>query len=1001
MGTFRHIDPRRSFAAKLAAAVLGTVGLLLVTMLLMVRAETRGQIERVAEDAVVRARQGFEESERMRREQLARRASVFTDNRRTMALLEAAIEAGDTTFLANQIGYALQLTRFDSTSLTVLTDAAGDPLLTFMGATPVAGHDPADVAPLASELLDRLAPELTAYRLVDGALYTVRVAVLEMAGRVVGSTAFGQPIRDEDAAALGRLVGAEVCFVAGDRCVAGTSVARSELAEPLAALAAGARATGKRAGARWELVSEPLAADGPASWRFAMAVPLEPVLAPFDRILRALALGAAGALALALFLGVALARGLARPIHTLVHATGRVGRGEYDTRVPESSSDEVGQLARAFNAMTEGLALKEQYRGVLDKVVSRDVAEELLRGELTLGGESREVTVLFADIRGFTALTEGMAPQAVIALLNETMARLSDAVEEAGGVVDKYMGDEIMAVFGAPLVQPDHAAHAVRAALGMQRSLDRLNAERAGRGAPPVTVGVGLHTGEAVAGNMGSPSRLNYTVVGESVNLAARLCSAAEAGQILISHVTRDRVGAGPFRIGPADSRALKGFTRPVDVYRVTPGGPEGRGAPDGVAATAWAMALWGVLVASGAAAAGADAQTLPTLQELGVEWISDDGAVQLGAGGRMDLEGYVPGSAPPWLIPETEPFVAGRARLFADLFVGRHVFSSLELRIDRGEEPRAGPLDARIDQAFVRLGPAGPVSLQLGKFVSPFGGWPQRHHTIDDPFVRPPIMYEHRTMVRSDVVPGTTAAFIDWKDDVPRDFRPRGAPPIWGAPYQWGGMLLGGRGPVTFRAAAMNSAPSSEPAAWGWDAGRFRHPSWVINTGIRLSPELRVGGSYNRGPYLETAVEGPLDPATTAEDHVQELFGFEAVYARGPLVVRGEAVADRWEVPNVAENVWDVSYYVEGRYVAAAGAYVAGRWGAIRFNELAEGGPAYGSLSPDSRWDYDARRLQVAAGYRIARNLGATAEYMVNRTDDPAGDAVGNLFSVQLWWRY
>ncbi len=107
MALFRYLDPRRSFAAKLTAAVLGTVGVLLVVMLVVLQVETRGQIEQVAEEAVLRARQAFEESERMRREQLARRASVFTDNRRTIALLEAAIEAGDTTFLANQISYAL------------------------------------------------------------------------------------------------------------------------------------------------------------------------------------------------------------------------------------------------------------------------------------------------------------------------------------------------------------------------------------------------------------------------------------------------------------------------------------------------------------------------------------------------------------------------------------------------------------------------------------------------------------------------------------------------------------------------------------------------------------------------------------------------------------------------------------------------------------------------------------------------------------------------------
>lgn len=801
-------------------------------------------------------------------------------------------------------------------------------------------------------------------------------------------------------------------------------MARSELTEPLTALEPGVRTMGKRRGERWELVAEPLTDGGPESWRFAMAVPLEPVLAAFDRIRRSLAFGAAGALLLAVLAGTVLARGLAGPIRTLVRATVRVGRGEYDTRVPEESEDEVGQLARAFNEMTEGLALKEQYRGVLDKVVSPDVAAELMRGELTLGGESREVTVLFADIRGFTAITEGMPPQGVIALLNETMAALGNAVERAGGVVDKYVGDEIMAVFGAPLVQRDHARRAVRAALDIQEAMGALGEDRVARGAASVAVGVGLHTGEAVAGNMGSPSRLNYTVVGESVNLASRLFSAAGPGEILTSGVTRGRLAeagvsvdgsAQGFVIRAAGSREMKGFRRSVDVYEIVARPEDAAARPGGStarAATLPVVLLQGALATAMAAGlawpAPAAAQALPTLRDAGLEWISEDGAVQLGLSGRMDLEGYLPGDSPPWIIPETSAFVAGRARLFADLFAGRYVQSSVELRVDRGEEPRAGPLEARMDQAFVRLGPlsAGSTvaaSVQLGKFVSAFGGWAQRHHTTRDPFVRPPIMYDHRTMVIAGIAPGSTAGFVAWKDDIPRDFRPIGAPPMWGAPYQWGAMLMGGGGPLAFRAAAMNSAPSSEPEAWAWDADRLRRPSWVAHLGYQLSPALRLGGSYNRGPYLETPVEGALNAGREEADYVQELFGVEAVIARGGLTLRGEALADRWEVPNVPEDAWDLSYYVEGQYDVAAGAYVAARWGAIWFNELGEGdgGSALYGGSDDLRWDYNVRRLQLAAGYRVARDVGVQAEYMLNGSDDPAEDSAGSLLSLQLWWQY
>jgi class 3 adenylate cyclase len=1036
----RVLDPRSSFAAKVAVALLGTVGLLLAVMLLVVQAETRGQVEQVTDQAIEQARRAFEESEERRREQLAQRAEVFVGSRRTMALLEGAIEAGDIPRdLVGELIYNLDLAGFeDTTTLAVLTDPNAEPVITLLGLAPTDAVDPSAIAPLTRALLDRYATDLTGYRLVNGELYTVRSEALVLSGRLIGTAAFGLPIRDEDAEALGRVVGAEVCFVAGGQCVAGTPTARAELAPRLAGIAeAGGRTMATHDDARWEFVADPLTAEGPTEGRLAMAVPLEPELAPFDRIRRSLAIGSAGALALALFLAVLISRGLTRPVRTLVEATRKVGRGEYDTRVPADARDEIGQLAESFNAMTEGLALKEQYRGVLDKVVSRDVAEELLRGEVRLGGENREVTVLFADIRGFTELTEGMAPQEVIGLLNETMERLSTAVEECGGVVDKYVGDEVMAVFGAPLAQPDHAVRAARAAVAMQVAMDEVNEARRRRDERPVRIGVGVHCGEVVAGNMGSTNRLNYTVLGESVNLAARLCAVAGPGEILVSDPIRERL-PGDATVHPAGERDLKGFSRPVPVFRVSgvpePGagdrvagvaGRDGGGPGDGSDAGgsgagsgpgrrnpgAGRIALMAAIAAAGAVLGpgpAAVAQSAPTLSELGLEWISPGGTVQLGLSGRLDLEGYLPtGDEEPWIIPTSDPFFAGRARLFGDAFIGSKLFLSTELRVDRGEEPRPGPWDARIDQAFLRVGPFTGAFVQLGKFVSPFGGWPQRHHTARDPFIRPPAMYDYRTMICAGIAPATTGGFVEWKDEIgaggaPFDFRPIGAPPIWGAPYQWGAMLTGAMGEVTYRVAAMNSAPSSEPEAWEWNADGARHPSLVANVGVRLSPALRVSASYNRGPYLDPAIEGTANfPASWSyASYVQELFAVEAVYAVGPWTVRGEGVADRWEVPNVPENVWDFSYYVEAQRDIAAGAYVAARFGQILFNELG-GGDGYVSGGDDDRWDYPFTRLQLAGGYRLLRNVGVQAEYMLNHTADPAGDPADDLVSVQLWWQY
>ena len=214
--------------------------------------------------------------------------------------------------------------------------------------------------------------------------------------------------------------------------------------------------------------------------------------------------------------------------------------------------------------MAEGLALKERYRSVLDVVADRRIADELVRGRLELGGEPRQVTVVFCDIRGFTARTEGMPPGDVVQLLNEHMTALAQVVHEHHGVVDKYMGDAVMALFGAPRATSGDAANAVRAAWGMLRAREELNR----RSARPIQVGIGVASGLVIAGCMGSADRLSYTVVGERVTLAARLCAQAGPGEIMIDDATRRALGdAADAELLPPQS--LKGFSAPVVAYRV------------------------------------------------------------------------------------------------------------------------------------------------------------------------------------------------------------------------------------------------------------------------------------------------------------------------------------------------------------------------------------------------------------------------------------------------
>jgi class 3 adenylate cyclase len=270
------------------------------------------------------------------------------------------------------------------------------------------------------------------------------------------------------------------------------------------------------------------------------------------------------ALLVAFALSGLIARGLGEPVERLVEATSEIQRGNLDVRVPVRGHDELARLGTAFNGMAADLALKERYRSVLDLVADRSVAEQLLRGEVTLGGELREATVLFADICGFTAMSEHMAPAEVIALLNEHMTVLTGVVHAHGGVVDKFVGDALMAIFGVPRAGDHDARRAVSAARHMLAERTALNA-RTGR---DIAISIGIASGPMVAGCMGSSARLNYTVLGARVNLAARLCTEAAPMTVLIDDVTRRALGED-VTVVAQPALSLRGFSAPVDAWRV------------------------------------------------------------------------------------------------------------------------------------------------------------------------------------------------------------------------------------------------------------------------------------------------------------------------------------------------------------------------------------------------------------------------------------------------
>ncbi|MCP4399764.1 MAG: CHASE2 domain-containing protein [bacterium] len=211
--------------------------------------------------------------------------------------------------------------------------------------------------------------------------------------------------------------------------------------------------------------------------------------------------------------------------------------------------------------------------GAFSHYVPKGVVKELLKHPeaLTLGGEKRTVTMLFSDVRGFTTISEGMAPEELVALLNEYLTEMTAIVLDAGGIIDKYEGDAIMAEFGAPLPLPDHADRAVAAALAMQRRLRELRERWAERNLPELSCRIGINSGEVVLGNMGSDQMFDYTVMGDDVNLASRLEGANKNYNtfLMISEASYMALTPGRFRTRALDLIKVKGKTRAVKVFEV------------------------------------------------------------------------------------------------------------------------------------------------------------------------------------------------------------------------------------------------------------------------------------------------------------------------------------------------------------------------------------------------------------------------------------------------
>ncbi len=433
---------------------------------------------------------------------------------------------------------------------------------------------PRDLEPLEEALETNEAA--TAIAEVAGGLFQL-VAVPVLGPDTIGFLVLGHAVDDAFAARLKQDTGSDISFVTESEVFASSwphAVRQNALPSPQQ---------------RAELLTQPAQNHLLRSGQGRLLTRVEPVtaslgepvfaliqgsydqaLAPLRSLQRRIAAIGAAALAGALLVGIALAGGITSPVKSLVAGMREVLAGNLRYRSRIEREDEIGFLARSFNEMVSGLEERERIKDTFGRFVSREVADAVLGGHVPLAGERREVSILFQDIRGFTAISEKLDPTTLLRVLNRFFTQAVAAVEAEGGVVKQFTGDGVMALFGVPNAVPDHAERAVRAALGIVKRLKSLNAEFASQELPTIAIGAGIHMGEVVAGLIGPDERVEYGVVGDAVNLASRIESMTKelAAVVLVSQDIADRLGPGFVR-GRSARLPVKGSRQSVQVVEI------------------------------------------------------------------------------------------------------------------------------------------------------------------------------------------------------------------------------------------------------------------------------------------------------------------------------------------------------------------------------------------------------------------------------------------------
>jgi class 3 adenylate cyclase len=263
---------------------------------------------------------------------------------------------------------------------------------------------------------------------------------------------------------------------------------------------------------------------------------------------------------------------ITRPINEIVREMKNMTKGKPSHYAVVRTKDEIGKLGEGFNRMVDGLREREKIKSLFGQYLTREISDEILNGHVDLGGDLYNATILFADIRNFTSISEKMTPKEVVDFLNSYLSGMIDVIIANNGIIDKFMGDGILAVFGVPVSSEDHAESGIKAALAMNEKLDELNRERSASGQFPIKIGIGVHSGPVIGGNLGNSNKLEYTVIGDTVNVASRIENLTKRyeSSLIISGTTYEEISPQmkkKVNMKAIANAEIRGKAKPLTLY--------------------------------------------------------------------------------------------------------------------------------------------------------------------------------------------------------------------------------------------------------------------------------------------------------------------------------------------------------------------------------------------------------------------------------------------------